>query len=623
MSMRIGRRVVGRASLLCSIPTTRRDSFHLRRVVFSTTTPTSSTAALNTSANTNTSTKKNEVDHRRATMIAQRNMEITNLGQAGRWEEIVAMFRHQHQQQGGYDVSNLATMLAQLTQIPAFQKETQESYRSAILHDIAQSIAASSLSQPQQQPKARSFFGRLHTTNSELERNVKITTYGKAQQWKNILDLFQQEQNNYALPNFSNTLSQLAKIPEFPHDDPILFDILRATADRIEATVIDTRHFANICHSIGKLRMKRDPAAYRIVNHLSNRTFVQDFVDRANPQCIANVAWSLAKLRRPYHMRILLSVMDNNNNNDQCRNAIMADDKPQHLSNIIWACAKLGQTPSPAWFAAMEQRADWLVANGNQQDIANTAWAFATLGKKSNAWFGAIEKRSDWLVTDGSLQSIANTAWAFATLDHPSPALFSAIEKRSDWLVAHGNPQEISCTAWAFAKLNYPAPALFTAIKNRSDWFVSRGRPEDISMLASAFARLNHKAPALFAAIDNRADLFVTKGSPYFISNTAAAFAKLGHKAPVLFAAIEKRSDWFVAKGTVHDIAITASAFVELGHDATTFLSTIAKQWDRLKSKGDQRSVQSLADTLAHSGRDQNDPTTTHNSTEEVIEIKA
>ena len=642
--MQCGRRiVVGRASLFATTITTRRVAVlnydSLRRVVFSTTTTTSAGTVVDQSpigrvtppGVTRTGTKKNEkVDHRRATMIARRNMEITNLGQAGRWEEIVAMFRQQ-QQQGGYDVTNLATMSAQLTNMEAFQTETQESYRSSVLRDIAKSIAdyylhgtttsslgsaaaVSSSRQQQQQPPppARSFFGRLHITKSEVERNVKITSLGKAQQWQKILDLFQHERNNYALPNLSNTLSQLAKISDFKRDDPVLAEILRATADRIETTVIDPRNYSNLCHSIGKLRMKRDPAAQRIINHLSNLTFTQDFVERGNPQDISNVAWCLARLRRPHLMKTLLSVMDSNN--DQCLNAIISDDKPQHSTNIIWACAKLGQAPSPAWFTAMEQRSDWLVANGSHQDIANTVWAFATLGRKSNALLAAIEKRSDWLVTNGQPQSIAYTALSFATLDHQSPALFAAIEKRSDWLVAHGNPQEISSTAWAFSRLNYTAPALLAAIEKRSDWLVSRGRPEDISMMASAFARLRHTAPVLFAAIDNRSDVFVVKGSPYHISNTAAAFAKLGHKAPVLFAAIEKRSDWFIAKGTPHDIAITASAFVKLSHLAPTFLSAIAKQWDVLKSKGDQRSVQSLEDTFAHIRRDQNNPTTTRST---------
>ena len=114
MMMQCGRRiVVGRASLFATTITTRRVAVlnydSLRRVVFSTTTTTSAGTVVDQSpigrvtppGVTRTGTKKNEkVDHRRATMIARRNMEITNLGQAGRWEEIVAMFRQQ-QQQGG------------------------------------------------------------------------------------------------------------------------------------------------------------------------------------------------------------------------------------------------------------------------------------------------------------------------------------------------------------------------------------------------------------------------------------------------------------------------------------------------------------------------------------------
>jgi hypothetical protein len=75
----------------------------------------------------------NDVVGRRATkMIARRNIHITNLGRAGRREEIVAMFRqnqnalsaaasgtnhHDDEEKTCYDVSNLATTLSQLANI--------------------------------------------------------------------------------------------------------------------------------------------------------------------------------------------------------------------------------------------------------------------------------------------------------------------------------------------------------------------------------------------------------------------------------------------------------------------------------------------------------------------------
>jgi hypothetical protein len=41
-------------------------------------------------------------------------------------------------------------------------------------------------------------------------------------------------------------------------------------------------------------------------------------------------------------------------------------------------------------FEAIVNRAKWLVENGNPQEIANTAWACATLGIKSPKIFDAI-----------------------------------------------------------------------------------------------------------------------------------------------------------------------------------------------------------------------------------------
>jgi hypothetical protein len=49
----------------------------------------------------------------------------------------------------------------------------------------------------------------MHTTDRQLARSEKITSYGKAMQWQNILDLFEAERDDYSIPNLATTLSQL------------------------------------------------------------------------------------------------------------------------------------------------------------------------------------------------------------------------------------------------------------------------------------------------------------------------------------------------------------------------------------------------------------------------------
>jgi hypothetical protein len=85
--------------------------------------------------------------------------------------------------------------------------------------------------------------------------------------------------------------------------------------------------------------------------------------------------------------------------------------------------------------------------------VANTAWAFATLGVQAPALFDAVDKHGDWLVTEGTPQAVANTVWAFATLGVKASSLFDAVDNRSDWLVKKGNPQNVANTVWAAAVL--------------------------------------------------------------------------------------------------------------------------------------------------------------------------
>ena len=60
------------------------------------------------------------------------------------------------------------------------------------------------------------------------------------------------------------------------------------------------------------------------------------------------------------------------------------------------------EAESPQLLAAIEARSDWLVENGNAQDIANTVLAFATLKTEVPQLLAAIEAPSDWLVENGS-----------------------------------------------------------------------------------------------------------------------------------------------------------------------------------------------------------------------------
>ena len=101
----------------------------------------------------------------------------------------------------------------------------------------------------------------------------------------------------------------------------------------------------------------------------------------------------------------------------------------------------------------------------NPQDLANTAWAFATAGRAAPALLDAIATEAVRRgLRDFKPQNLANTAWAFATAGRAAPTLLDAIAAeavRSD--LRDFNEQELANTAWAFATADHLAPALFNS----------------------------------------------------------------------------------------------------------------------------------------------------------------
>ena len=63
----------------------------------------------------------------------------------------------------------------------------------------------------------------------------------------------------------------------------------------------------------------------------------------------------------------------------------------------------------------------------NAQDLAKTAWAFATAGRSDAALFGALAQAAAEKLSEFNAQELANTAWAFTTAGRSDVALFAVL----------------------------------------------------------------------------------------------------------------------------------------------------------------------------------------------------
>ena len=57
----------------------------------------------------------------------------------------------------------------------------------------------------------------------------------------------------------------------------------------------------------------------------------------------------------------------------------------QDVANTLWAYATMGREPGAGVMRGLEGRAEAVAGTFNAQDVANTLWAYATMGREPGA----------------------------------------------------------------------------------------------------------------------------------------------------------------------------------------------------------------------------------------------
>ena len=129
----------------------------------------------------------------------------------------------------------------------------------------------------------------------------------------------------------------------------------------------------------------------------------------------------------------------------------MGDFSAQDLANTAWAFATARQRRAPL-FAALARAGDWRLGDSSAQGLANTAWAFATAGQRDALLFAVLARTAERCLGGFSAQELANTAWAFATASQRDAPLFVALARAAERRLADLSAQGLADTAWTFAK---------------------------------------------------------------------------------------------------------------------------------------------------------------------------
>lgn len=137
--------------------------------------------------------------------------------------------------------------------------------------------------------------------------------------------------------------------------------------------------------------------------------------------------------------------------------------------NLLTALHRVAKSPdrervfSDSRFYVMVEEV-WLThSNFNGYALANTAWAFASLGWELPL-IRALAAASLPMISDFGSQSIANMAWALARMQVVNCPLLNSLSAQALPTLTEANPQNLSNTAWAFSKRGFLPKPLMDAI---------------------------------------------------------------------------------------------------------------------------------------------------------------
>ena len=86
----------------------------------------------------------------------------------------------------------------------------------------------------------------------------------------------------------------------------------------------------------------------------------------------------------------------------------------------------------PPWRSRLARMAEGCLDKFSVQELASTAWAFATVGHQDKQLFQVLARIAERRLDKFNAQDLGNTGWAFATVDQQDEQLFQALARMAE-----------------------------------------------------------------------------------------------------------------------------------------------------------------------------------------------
>jgi len=183
-----------------------------------------------------------------------------------------------------------------------------------------------------------------------------------------------------------------------------------------------------------------------------------------------------------------------------------ADFEPQHVSNTLWACAKM-RLQQPSLVRTLLVQAIEGVQFLEPLDYSLVTWACATLKHRDVEWCRAVV-RARPSFSNFSPQQMANFVWGMATLSFRNEKMLLALGREAAPKLPEFKPQELSNYIWALATLELVDNLLLHALSNeihRRIGDLASWDPQSIANMMWAYAALAVKDHFVFRVLVNAA----------------------------------------------------------------------------------------------------------------------
>jgi hypothetical protein len=260
----------------------------------------------------------------------------------------------------------------------------------------------------------------------------------------------------------------------------------------------------------------------------------------------------------------------------------------QNVANSLWAFATLGWQ---AWEGgasdalvggALEEAAVRVSTSMNPQAVANTLWALAKLGwlARETALSDALEVAAVRVASIMNAQNVANSLWALATLEWQAGegGMYGALEGAAVRVSTNMKAQEVANTLWALATLGWHAgkdcAPMHGALEGAAVRVSASMNAQDVANTLWALATLGWQAgeAAMHGALEAAAVRVASTMKAQEVANTLWALATLGWHAGggSIRSALEGAVVLVASSMSVQDVANVLWALAVLGWKAST-----------------------------------------------------